>query len=248
LDMQVGLLGLLRAAVLGEPHALDARTNASFDVATSQVSGLHRRLLQSSTVAPTAANAGPSAGPSTGPSDSTQAASGAITAASMGPSTGPSTSPSTGPSMGPSSLTRAGASATTTMHPSTDSSTDSSTDPSTEPEQIDSESGPASWAPDCVDPELADAESWHCDCLAEMQYACLRLSGESFSEATCLRAQMCSHDRVCEHWKAAAGCFSGELLDAQLQLEGIRRLNDRASSAQEAGSALDRALLAKNCQ
>jgi hypothetical protein len=189
-DVQVSLLGLLRAAVLGEPP----------------VSGPHRRLPLSSTDAPTAAahagpSAGPDAGPSTGPSGSTEAVSASA-----------------------------------------------STDPSTDAgETGSSESSLVSLAPDCVDPEIADAQSWNCDCMAEMQWACLRLSSE-FSEATCLRAQMCSHDRVCDHWKTAAGCFSGDLFDAQLQLEGMRRLNERASdSAQEAETTLDRVLLAKNC-
>lgn len=143
-------------------------------------------------------------------------------------SAAPSAGPSAGPSTGPSGSAQAGASASASTGPTTD--------PSMEPIEIDPiETTPPSWTSDCVDPEIADAQSWNCDCLAEMQWACLRLSSEAFSEPTCLRAQMCSHDRVCEHWKAAAGCFSGDLLEAQRLLAGTRRLEERAGASPQGG-------------
>jgi len=82
----------------------------------------------------------------------------------------------------------------------------------------------------CVDPAVDDAESWSCDCLSEMQANCRRVAHlDGYSEELCLRAQMCGHARVCEHWKQDAQCQTPTLMKLREGLEGRRLLDARAA-------------------
>eukprot|EP00747_Dinoflagellata_sp_TGD_P200774 gnl/TRDRNA2_/TRDRNA2_74199_c0_seq1.p1 gnl/TRDRNA2_/TRDRNA2_74199_c0~~gnl/TRDRNA2_/TRDRNA2_74199_c0_seq1.p1 ORF type:complete len:542 (+),score=59.40 gnl/TRDRNA2_/TRDRNA2_74199_c0_seq1:69-1628(+) len=57
----------------------------------------------------------------------------------------------------------------------------------------------------CIDPETSDPEAWDCDCHKEMVQLCHEISNEhqvsGFSMAMCMRAQLCTHSRVCQTWK-----------------------------------------------
>ena len=50
----------------------------------------------------------------------------------------------------------------------------------------------------CVDPSIADPESWECDCLSHMKRTC---KGLNKSLDACLPGLMCHSGHVCQSWK-----------------------------------------------
>eukprot|EP00747_Dinoflagellata_sp_TGD_P136937 gnl/TRDRNA2_/TRDRNA2_175607_c3_seq6.p1 gnl/TRDRNA2_/TRDRNA2_175607_c3~~gnl/TRDRNA2_/TRDRNA2_175607_c3_seq6.p1 ORF type:complete len:228 (-),score=29.83 gnl/TRDRNA2_/TRDRNA2_175607_c3_seq6:48-731(-) len=63
----------------------------------------------------------------------------------------------------------------------------------------------------CLNPATEDPQSWACGCWNLMIKRCEQLkermddagTGDDYSERKCLRAQYCTHKRVCPGWKAA---------------------------------------------
>jgi len=47
----------------------------------------------------------------------------------------------------------------------------------------------------CTDPALDDAESWDCECMAEMAEAC------GGADEACFRTILCRQSKVCQSWK-----------------------------------------------
>eukprot|EP00747_Dinoflagellata_sp_TGD_P212100 gnl/TRDRNA2_/TRDRNA2_85228_c0_seq1.p1 gnl/TRDRNA2_/TRDRNA2_85228_c0~~gnl/TRDRNA2_/TRDRNA2_85228_c0_seq1.p1 ORF type:complete len:525 (+),score=70.67 gnl/TRDRNA2_/TRDRNA2_85228_c0_seq1:75-1649(+) len=60
----------------------------------------------------------------------------------------------------------------------------------------------------CIYPPAGDPESWKCDCMEEMLCRCREINRVhhlgGFSQAACLRAQLCLHSLVCESWKTSS--------------------------------------------
>jgi len=78
----------------------------------------------------------------------------------------------------------------------------------------------------CMHPPTEDVESWNCDCYSDMLRRCHAVSEQGlvsgrFSTVLCLRAQFCSYDRVCRHWKTQT-CGApgiGEMMRAVTSLD-----------------------------
>lgn len=62
----------------------------------------------------------------------------------------------------------------------------------------------------CINPETEDVESWECDCYDGMVQRCQELESSislhslsvNYTKINCLRALICEHQEVCQHWKA----------------------------------------------
>jgi len=102
----------------------------------------------------------------------------------------------------------------------------------------------------CLNPAIADAEAWTCDCFDEMKAQCASVGA---TEEVCIRAQMCGHARVCQEWKQNAGCNDPETVSVIDALSVTRRLIERSTVPALAGAAagqarFDRALGGKRCE
>lgn len=102
----------------------------------------------------------------------------------------------------------------------------------------------------CIDPAIDDVQSWNCDCFTEMQSKCVRIKDVTgYSETACLRAQMCAHQRVCDHWKADIGCDGDQLsvLRDSLRQRSAAPKQLRFDQVEPEPETLDRAPNHKRC-
>jgi hypothetical protein len=106
----------------------------------------------------------------------------------------------------------------------------------------------------CMDPSIADPESWDCDCYAHMKQRCLGVQQvQNYSLVSCLRAQYCMLPNVCEFWRWAH-CSKPPV---PALMSSIRKavqppassLTERASNSLVAadGKDLDETLMIKQC-
>lgn len=85
-----------------------------------------------------------------------------------------------------------------------------------QPEAVTTTTTEASWFPSlnifsgggeeegpCLDPRHEDVQAWDCDCYDALMASCDTQRNQSeYSDAKCVRAQLCKEPRICAAWKA----------------------------------------------
>jgi len=94
---------------------------------------------------------------------------------------------------------------------------------------------------DCIDPAVADAESWNCECMAELAESC------GGADEDCFRKKFCANYKICNSWKDN-NCGSSFSLIAKENAsikESALTMRSEVGIDSAAGSGLDGALSGK---